>query len=289
MRFLLFLLLLPPGLLRAQDTPPAAGRLPATDTLLLPAATQPATLSYDAARNVVLLRLRLNYSAPGVFFIQKEKLQTGKDWLFYYLMGLLLLFGLLRLSYVRYFQDLFRFFFRTSLRINQIREQLVQAGLPSLLYNLFFACSFGLYIYLLAIYFQASVRVEEWMIPFIATAALAVLYLGKYLFIQASGWIFNIRPATETYTFIVFLINKVAGIAILPFLLLIAFAGPELAAVGVTLSLSVVIILFFYRFLRAYQPVQQELKVGRVHFFIYLLAVEVAPLLLIYKLLIKYF
>jgi Domain of unknown function (DUF4271) len=248
------------------------------------------TVSYDSCRNYIITKmLKLNTQAKGEFAIQQPKQMAGKDWLFYYILGLLLMFAALRLTYTRYFKDLFRFFFRTSLRVNQIREQLAQSGLQSLMYNVFFAFSFGVYVYLLTTYFKSSLQVSAWLIPIGATVCLLLLYLGKYLFLKFSGWLFGMQTATETYTFIVFLINKVAGVAILPFIIIIAFSRPEIVSITVTLSLVLVIGLFLYRFLRAYQPVQSEVKVSRLHFFIFFLAVEIAPLLLIYKVLLNYF
>jgi hypothetical protein len=232
----------------------------AFDTVQKNRLTETAMPPYDSCRHLILQQLNLNIQAPGEFFLQKEKLSVHKDWLFYYIMGLLLFFGVLRISYPRYLNDLFRFFFRTSLRVNQIREQLVQSGLQSLLFNIYFAFSFGVYVYLLAIYFKASVKTEEWLLPFAATLSLLLLYAGKYLFLKASGWLMNINAATETYTFIVFLMNKVAGIVILPFIVIISFAPFYITRVVVTLSLALVAGLFLYRFLRAYQPVQSEVK-----------------------------
>lgn len=259
------------------------------DTTVVPQLVATSAPGYDSARSYILHQSSLNLFDAGVFLIQKEKLVVQQDWLFYYLLTVFLFFGILRISYSRYLNDLFRFFFRTSLRIDQIREQLVQAGLASLLYNLFFAFSMGLYVYLVANYFHASLKLQEWLVPLFAALLLALLYLGKYTFLNLSGWLFNARAATNAYAFIVFLMNKMAGIAILPFLPLLAFGDATLQAIAITLSLTVLLLLFLYRFMRAYQPVQQLMQLSRFHFFMYLLAVEVAPLLLIYKLLARIF
>jgi MFS family permease len=294
LRFLLLISLLVPFALSAQDStvvsaPPAADSV-AVDSLQKPGTLQKApTISFDSSRNYIITKmLKLNTQAKPAMVVQQPKKIISKDWLFYYILGLLLMFAALRLTYARYFKDLFRFFFRTSLRVDQIREQLVQSGLQSLLYNIFFAFSFGVYVYLLSMYFKSSLQVSAWLIPVGATACLLLLYLGKYLFFKFSGWLFGMKTATETYTFIVFLINKVAGIAILPFLIVIAFSSADIVDITVTLSLILVGGLFLYRFLRAYQPVQSEIKVSRLHFFIFFLAVEIAPLLIIYKVLVHY-
>jgi hypothetical protein len=245
-------------------------------------------ISFDSVYRAVLAKSRLNLMAKPQFQIEKEKQVEDKDWLFYYILGIAFLFGMLRITYLRYFSDMFRVFFRTSLRVNQIREQLVQSGLQSLLFNLFFAVAAGTYVYLLMNYFNVSVKLPALFIPLVTTVTIALMYLGKYVFLQVSGWLFGMKNAAETYSFIVFLINKVVGIILLPFLFVIAFAERELAGIAITISLVVVVGLFLYRFLRAYRPVQAEIKVGRFHFFIFFLAFEIAPLLVIYKLILGF-
>jgi Domain of unknown function (DUF4271) len=292
--FLLLFLLLIQFAVAAQDTSvlqqkPATisvNALPIKDTIQQLQAIP--SVSFDSCYKAILAKSRLNLFAKPQFQIEKEKQAEKKDWLFYYILGIALLFGLLRISYLRYFSDMFRVFFRTSLRVNQIREQLVQSGLQSLLFNLFFAVAAGTYVYLLISYFHVSVQLPDLFIPLVTTAAIALLYLGKYVFLQLSGWLFGMKNAAETYSFIVFLINKIVGIILLPFLFVIAFAETELAGVAITISLVVIVGLFLYRFLRAYGPVQAEIKVGRFHFFIFFLAFEIAPLLVIYKLVVGF-
>ena len=81
------------------------------------------------------------------------------------------------------------------------------------------------------------------------------------------------------------LVNKMIGIFLLPVLVVMAFAGPLLFQVVMTLAFFVLVILFIYRFIISYNPIRNEIKLNRFHFFIYLCAFEIAPLLLIYKVL----
>lgn len=297
MRFILFLfLLLVQFTVAAQETS-VAQRKPDSASIPAPVAVAKDTVqqlqavpfvSFDSCYKAVLAKSRLNLFAKPQFQIEKEKQVESRDWLFYYILGIALLFGLLRITYLRYFSDMFRVFFRTSLRVNQIREQLVQSGLQSLLFNLFFTVAAGTYVYLLISYFDVSVKLPDLFIPLVTTATIGLMYLGKYVFLQVSGWLFGMKNAAETYSFIVFLINKIVGIVLLPFLFVIAFAEKELAGIAITISLVVIVGLFLYRFLRAYRPVQAEIKVGRFHFFIFFLAFEIAPLLVIYKLILGF-
>ena len=94
--------------------------------------------------------------------------------------------------------------------------------------------------------------------------------------------------ATDAYIFVVFMVNKVAGIFLLPVLLLLAFPYPDSSGVVVPVSLFALLLLLGYRFLISYRQVRSEIKVNPFHFFIYLCAFEIAPLLLIYKVLLLF-
>jgi len=100
--------------------------------------------------------------------------------------------------------------------------------------------------------------------------------------------VFNISRASDTYIFVVFLVNKMLGIFLLPFLIVITFSGPEVREIFITISLAMVFVLLAYRVLAAYRPVRNEIKLTPFHFFLYLCAFEIAPLLLIYKVLLSY-
>ncbi|HQX96982.1 MAG TPA: hypothetical protein PLT02_08770, partial [Chitinophagaceae bacterium] len=63
------------------------------------------------------------------------KIFKGKEFIFYLLIFLLIVFAVLRQFFPKYFNDLFRVFFRTTLNQTQIREQLMQTPLPSLMLN----------------------------------------------------------------------------------------------------------------------------------------------------------
>jgi hypothetical protein len=109
------------------------------------------------------------------------------------------------------------------------------------------------------------------------------------VFLQFAGWIFNSVQAAEAYSFIVFLMNKIAAIVLLPFLLLLAFSDAPLSHYTAIVAGFVVAVLFLYRFLVSLRSIKQDLKVGPLHFFIFLVGVEILPLLLIYKGLVSFY
>jgi hypothetical protein len=229
----------------------------------------------------------LQMKAPPVYLVIKQRQQVSKDEVFYLVAGLLMFLGFIKLLFARYFNNIFRLFFQPSFRQKQTREQLLQSNLPSLLMNLFFILSGGIYLALLVDYYNL-LEVSFWLIFLYSTMLLLILYAGKYLFISFAGWVFNVKEASETYMFVVYLINKILGVVLIPFTLLIAFSHASIIPVAITLSVLLIAVLFIYRYVVSYAPVRKEVKVSPLHFVFYVLAFEITPLLLIYKSLIIY-
>lgn len=213
----------------------------------------------------------------------------SKELIFYVLIFLLIIYALLRRAFRKYFNDLFRLFFRTTIKQRQISEQLIQTPLPSLLLNGFFVVSGGLYISFILQHYKLSPVGNFRLMSFYCGLGLSATYFVKFLVLRISGWLFNVQEAANSYIFIVFVINKMIGLLLLPFLILLAFAQGNIYTVALTLSWCVVGGLLAYRFILTYTIVRNEVKVNPFHFFLFLCAFEIAPLLLIYKGLLLFF
>jgi len=217
------------------------------------------------------------------------KSYRGKEILFYYLLLLLLLFGLLRRAFEKYFTDLFKVFFKSSLKQIQAREQMLHAQLPSIFMNLFFVLIAGLYLNFLLEEFNLTVTDNFWQQYAYCAMALGAVYLVKFSGLKITGWLLGVQKVTESYIFIVFIINKMLGILLLPFLLLLAFATDPVNRVALAVSFILVTSLFLYRFILSFSAIRNEIKLNSFHFFLYILAFEMLPLLLIYKALLLIF
>ncbi len=243
--------------------------------------------SYDSTiKSILEGNNLLNSSSSPVSVIVSLKKQQTKDNLFYLLSGVLFLLALIRYFFPRYFSNLFRVFFNTSLRQNQLTDQLLQARLPSLLFNLFFIISGGLFIYFLLVNYKWINGLNMWLVIVSCIALLGVIYLLKYCLLKFTGWITGYRDETNSYIFIFFLINKIIGILLFPFIILMAFAGTGIINLVIPIAFILVGVLLFLRFFRSFSLIRKQLKVSRFHFFLYILGMEILPLLLIYKTLV---
>ena len=226
------------------------------------------------------------FNVKPIAFRSDVKQFHGKEVLFYVIITLLMVFALLKLGFAKYFNDLFRVFFRTTLKQRQIKEQLIQTPLPSLIFNAFFVASAGLYINLVLHYYEFTPVDNFWLLYLYCCIGFSVIYLVKFVGLKICGWLFNMQQAADSYIFIVFIINKVIGISLLPFLALLSFTDGTIHIVSLVLSWCCIGALFSYRFILGYAAIRNEVRFNLFHFFLYLGAFEIAPLLLIYKLLL---
>lgn len=253
------------------------------DSILLAGSDTPFyTIPYQRVLENPFLPLQ---PAPNNWIINFRE-PSGKEKLFYLIAGLLLLLALIRIAFPRYLNNLFIYFFRTSLRQKQTRDQLLQEQISSLLMNLMFFMITATFITLAVQYFKWFTG-DFWRLWLGSVIFLMLLYLGKFLFLRFAGWVFNSREAAGSYLFIVFMMNKMLGVLLIPVLLLVAFSTQDLVQAAFTVGWLLILLVFVYRYLVSFALFRNKIALNAFHFFIYLMAVEIIPLLLIYKLVMK--
>lgn len=227
-------------------------------------------------------------NAQIIYKIEQRYALSDKDALFYLLVGILLIYGFVNNMYPQYFQKLFSQFSQSSMRMMQNREQLLNNNFASLLLNLCFILSFSLMASLL-IYNSHLLPISFWLVYFYICLFFTSLYLGKYICLEIAGAIFSTKELVKTYVFVVFMINKVLGILLLPFILILAFAKPIYFPAAIIGAGGLSVLLFLYRYLFSLTSVRNKLHISSFHFFLYLCAFEILPLMILYKLVVQYF
>ena len=227
--------------------------------------------------------------AGPVYLISRERGPSGMDWIFYTLLGSLAFFGLLRRGFGRYVADLSVAFFDQAIRQAKIREQLARQALPAQLMNLQFLFNAALFAHLLSPNLHLpgltghGLQIAGYML------LTAAVYAVKGLVVRMAGYLSGKSAEAEGYLFIVMMVNKIAGIALIPMNILLAYLGGDfnaLIAGGVLLLMSS---LFLFRFLRCYEYVNREFHVGVPAFLLFLASFEVMPVLVLGKLLLGFY
>lgn len=253
------------------------------DSLQLPKIIDTAVNEVSARPAFRLQNKLLNSDAKPVSVSVQHKKEKNEDSLFYLITGIVLLLGFCKYLYGRYFTNLFRVFFNTSLRQSQLTDQLLQAKLPSLVFNVFFAISGGVYLYFLLLHYHLIDEENRWLMIVSSILLLGVIYFIKFCTLKFTGWVTGLTDITNIYLFVIFLINKIIGIFLVPFVVILSFSDAEVVKIAVIVSVMSIGIFLLLRFFRSYGLLQNQLKISRFHFILYIVGIELLPLLLIYK------
>ena len=222
-------------------------------------------------------------SGKPIVILNSERHFSGKELLFYMISSLFLFFGLFKVFYSRYFFNVFKVFFNTSLRQTQLTDILIQARLASMIFNLLFVFSTGIYIWEAYINNGIFNKSKLAVLP-ICIIGILTVYLIKYFIIVFIGWLTNYKEAANQYIFIIFLINKIVGVFLLPFIVLLSFGPSEWNHAIIIISSLLLVTLFLLRYFRTYGLLQKQLSLNIFHFFLYLIGIEILPIIAFYQL-----
>ncbi len=206
------------------------------------------------------------------------------DLIFYVLIFIIFFLAMIKNSFPKYFSSIFSLSFQATFRQTQTRDQMSQNFFPAFMLNVLFILSGGLFITLVAVFYKWT-AIPFWQLFIYSTTILGIIYSVKYFVILFTGWVFNASDSAAEYGFIVFLINKLIGVLFIPILFVIAYSTDEIKKIVITVALCIAVLLLALRYLVSLARIRRNLNLTALHFFIYLCAVEIMPLLIIYKLL----
>lgn len=208
---------------------------------------------------------------------------------FYLLLGLCAILGAIKTIHPKYFNDVWRAFINPTLGNRQLKDIIQAASFPNLLMNLFSTIVLGTYVfYLISINIDwRFVGVPSGVIVSLLILGAIGMYLSKYAFVQFTGWAFNIRSTTEQYNFNIFLVNKIIGMVLLPFIVCFAFLEEKWDTPICIISVILLVILLLNRYVRSWNIFAQFFMNSRFHFFMYLCAFEILPLAVLLKMVLR--
>ncbi|WP_245729445.1 DUF4271 domain-containing protein [Niabella drilacis] len=228
-------------------------------------------------------------ATPVITPYSKRPRQPGEEIYFYTLAGIMLLFAGFKTAFSKYFDDLTTLFFRRTLKQRQLQQQLSQNTLPSFLFNILFVFVAGYYLALMAEQLATHKPAYPfWQLFAFAVAFVSLAYLAKFFLLKLFGWLFKLQHLTDAYIFLIFLVNKILVLFLLPVIIVTSLGGTGIKTIIWTLSWLIIGALFLYRFTVALQMAQKSNKISLFHFFIYFVAFELLPAFVIYKFILHF-
>lgn len=149
-----------------------------------------------------------------------------------------------------------------------------------LMYMVFFINA-SVFIYLIGRQYFDEPTVKTW---FFILLAIAMVYIVRHLVMRFLGWLFPLEKETSLYSFTIMVINLLVGLFLIPVNLLMAFGPENFFKPTFIAGLIMIGILLLIRYLRGLF-ISANFVVGDFFlFFIYLCTLEIAPLLIGYRL-----
>jgi len=204
-------------------------------------------------------------------------------WYFIYLFLLAGFFAWIRVYYgniiVHTFQASVNF--QVASRMFQ-DNSLLQNQLDRILY-LFYFLSMGFLLYDLEIRLKmVPYGLHGWGLFFFNLGLLVGVFLGRLLMLNLAGVIFNRLGMLREYLYNIFIFNKLTGLAVLPLVFLLVYTRGLLQDLIFWLTLAVVFGIFLMRLYRGV-VFSYKKEVLIFYMFLYLCALEIAPLVLLYR------
>jgi hypothetical protein len=208
---------------------------------------------------------------------------------FYLLLVLCGILGGIKTIHPKYFNDVWRAFINPTLGSRQLKDMIQSASFPNLIMNLFSCIVFGTYVfYLISIGRDwRFAGMPSSMVVSLLIVGSVLLYSGKYLFVRFTGWAFNIRSTSEQYNFNIFLVNKIVGITLLPFIICFAFLNKEWQVPICITSIVLLVALLMNRYVRSWNIFAHFFMNNRFHFFMYLCGFEILPMAILLKMVLR--
>ncbi len=232
-------------------------------------------------------RLRPVQTAPSpVLQPQKKRSSTtNRNFLFWTSTLLLLLMAVLLTLYKPLINQIYRSFLNDNMLKLKHREQGSFLNLPFSLFYLSFFLNAGFFSYLILKRFALGGHQHLSLLLWSILGVMSV-FLIKHFVLRVMGYIFPIDKELRQYSFTIVIFNIILGILLLPFNLLIAFGPGQLPKYLIFTLIGLIVLLYGFRIIRSLLIASRYISLHKFHFFMYLCTIEIAPTLVLVKLLL---
>ena len=164
------------------------------------------------------------------------------------------------------------------------REKGTILKLPYVLLYALTILSVGTMIFLITNFFGIKVFNSNLASLVSCITGVAAVYVGRHFLLFLLSYIFPFAKEINLYSFTIAIFNYIIGIILIPFIIFIAFAPPNTHTVLLYIALSSISLIYLFRIIRTLVITNKYLIHSKFHFFMYLCTVEIAPILILLKL-----
>ncbi len=219
--------------------------------------------------------------ATGKIILRNVENRTG---IFLITLFLLFVFAGIKNTFFRYFSNLSMVFTTINSSKRQLKEQLDNNSRASFLFLAlyFFSVSFIFYLLFLNESFFPSkyISTAKYGICLLATISF---YFIKNGLVKMLAWIFNRENNYHDYQFTNTMINEFTGLFLFPLSIFLLLFNGKLVSIILAISILLLVAMNLFKYIRLIGLMKKMLSMNFIHFFLYLCAFEIMPLLVLIK------
>jgi Domain of unknown function (DUF4271) len=141
----------------------------------------------------------------------------------------------------------------------------------------------GIFTFLLMSYYKMKPPFGQFGTFMACVAGVSGLIVLKHTVLYLVAKVFPIEKEVRTYNFIIMTVGIILGLILMPINIFVAYSDPNYSFAFVYLGIAMIVLAYLVRSLRSLPLAAPFLIDNRFHFLLYLCTVEIAPLLVISK------
>ncbi len=208
------------------------------------------------------------------------------SFLFTVMMICLILLAVLLTLFRGLFAKIYRAIFNDNM-LNQLYRENVGKSLPYIIIYCMFFINLGIFLLLLLKHYGLPEPDSYWKYLGQLILGITALFVLKHMVLSIIAYIFPVEKEAQLYSFTIMIFGIMLGLILAPVNLFLAYAPPYITQWLVYLTFAIIVTLYSLRTLRGLFMTNKYLLFHKFHFLLYICTVEIAPVLVLAKLIIK--
>jgi Domain of unknown function (DUF4271) len=218
----------------------------------------------------------------------KEKETNYRRFLFVSILIMFIVLTLIVTIFRILIEKIWKAFLNDNL-LNQLhREQSSGLAVAYVILYLLFFINAGLFAFLAARHFGFMVSTSNLYALLMGIGSIAGFFVAKHIVLWLAGFIFPIGKEVDSYQFTIMIFNIIIGLFLVPVVLFIAYAPQSTTNIVVYGALGILGLIYLFLCLRGLFISNRFIASNKFHFLLYLCAVEIAPIMAIFKIATAY-
>ncbi|MBI1192110.1 MAG: DUF4271 domain-containing protein [Bacteroidetes bacterium] len=211
--------------------------------------------------------------------LSSRQVVDHKDWLFLWLLGLVVLLAVIRVQFARDVREWWRALWNRNLAHQLQRDREFALTPHGLLLFLLFSATLGTWCWLVLLRLRVTELPGLGNLTLLAcVVAVMFVFFIRDALRRLTGLLFRAEEEMAFFGFEITLLQALAGGMLLPFLFVIGFAPDPVGGWGVLTSVVLLLFLFGWRSLRGLQVGSGSLRHNGFAFVVYICTLEIAPI-----------